>query len=46
MRVYQDPRVHKVIQEHYHEIVPEVIQLAWLNEHYIPDKLLADQDFG
>jgi len=42
MRIYQDPRVHEVIHNHYHEIVSEVVQLAWLNEHYIPKNLLTD----
>lgn len=41
MRVYQDPRVHKVIGEHYHEVMLEVLQLAWLNEQFIPEKLSA-----
>jgi hypothetical protein len=27
------------LADHYDEIVPEVIQLAWLNEHYFPEKL-------
>jgi organic radical activating enzyme len=44
MRIYRDPRIQKVIREHYEEIVPEVIQLAWLNDHYIPDKLSAAAD--
>lgn len=39
MRIYRDPRVQQVIRDHYHEVVPEVIQLAWLNERYLPEKL-------
>jgi organic radical activating enzyme len=44
MRVYQDPRVHKVIKEHYHEVMGEVLQLAWLNEQFIPEKLFSGAD--
>ncbi|WP_341872325.1 radical SAM protein [Beijerinckia indica] len=44
MRIYDDSRVQQVIKEHYTEIVPEVIKLAWLNEYYLPGKLFQDID--
>ncbi len=39
LRLYKDPRVGKVIREHYTEVVADVLQCAWLDEEYIPDRL-------
>src|SRR5207249_10291620 len=41
IRVYRDPAVRAVIQNHYQQVIPDVLQSAWLREHYIPQKLAA-----
>jgi pyruvate-formate lyase-activating enzyme len=41
IRIYQDSKIHDVIREHYHEIIPELLQSVWLRDHYIPNKLAA-----
>lgn len=38
-RIYKDPKVIKVIREHYAEVISDVLQSAWLDEKYIPEKL-------
>ncbi|SET01340.1 radical SAM protein [Stigmatella erecta] len=37
--LYRDPRIARVIREHYKEIVAEVVQSAWLDERYAPSRL-------
>lgn len=38
-RIYKDPQVMDVIRQHYLEVVPDVLQSAWLEESYIPELL-------
>jgi hypothetical protein len=35
-RVYKDPRVGEIIREHYEEMVAEVLQTAFIDEHCVP----------
>lgn len=39
LRLYKDPRVGRVLREHYTEMVSDVLQCAWLDEDYIPERL-------
>jgi hypothetical protein len=39
LRLYKDPRVIRVIWEHYEEMVPAVLQAGWLQESFIPEVL-------
>lgn len=36
-RLYKDPRIARVIREHYDEMIAEVVQSAWLQDAYIPE---------
>jgi pyruvate-formate lyase-activating enzyme len=36
-RLYRDETVKQVVREHYDEMIAQVLQTAWLDEHYIPD---------
>jgi organic radical activating enzyme len=36
-RLYRDKTVRQVIREHYDEMVAEVLQTAWMDEHYAQD---------
>ncbi|HAG85596.1 MAG TPA: radical SAM protein [Cyanobacteria bacterium UBA12227] len=38
-RIYKDPKVIKVIREHYAEVISDVLQSAWLDEKFIPERL-------
>lgn len=42
-RLYSDPRVAAVIREHYEEIAAEVLQCAWMDDHFFP-QVLTDSD--
>ena len=48
LRVYQDPKVGKVIRENYLEMFSEVIQAAYLEDEMIPQSFaeMADQGGG
>jgi hypothetical protein len=35
IRLYRDPAVRELIQDRYLEAVPDLVQSAWLREHYI-----------
>ena len=41
--LYRDPRVARIIREHYKEIVSEVLQSAWLDERYAPSRLRPER---
>jgi hypothetical protein len=38
-RIYHDPKVRKVIQENWKEVVPEIVEAAWLQEVGLVDAL-------
>ncbi len=44
LRVYKDPKVASVIRNHYQEVIPRVLQTAWLAEQVIPELLSASRE--
>lgn len=36
-RLYRDETIRQVIREHYDEMIAQVLQTAWIDEHYGPD---------
>lgn len=46
LRVYKDPKVQEVIRKHHHEVIPDVLQTAWLQECYMPQKLAISKKAG
>lgn len=39
LRLYKDPLISEVIREHYTEMIAEVLQSAWLEQEFIPERL-------
>lgn len=39
LRIYKDPMINKILREHYHEIVGDLMFTAWLEEELLPEKL-------
>ncbi|AXE29510.1 hypothetical protein DK842_06100 [Chromobacterium phragmitis] len=35
-RIYRDEAVRRLVREHYEEMIAEVLQAAWLDEHHVP----------
>lgn len=44
IRLYKDRAIQAVILECYTDAIPELLQTAWLREHYIPSKLAISRD--
>lgn len=41
-RIHQDQQVQRVIRDHHEEMIPTVLQNAWLQEVYIPEALARE----
>ncbi|MEN7430380.1 radical SAM protein [Chromobacterium sp. TRC.1.1.SA] len=37
-RIYRDEAVRRLVREHYEEMIAEVLQAAWLDEHHVPSQ--------
>jgi len=44
IRVYRDSKVQAVVERHYHDAMPDLLQTIWLREDYIPRKLTASSN--